>query len=123
MGVYPGPIGKACPRVGGVEENIEAQPEEPPIDNGGNVVEVTGSREDATTGEPRVLYVEIKDGTASVPDCVEDWLWMVAGTVDGDDIVADDVADPEDIDVLSPTCSRSDDSRAGSESARALEIA
>ena len=48
---------------------------------------------------------------------------MVAGTVDGDDIVADDVADPEDVDVLSPTCSRSDDSRAGSESARALEIA
>ena len=48
---------------------------------------------------------------------------MVAGTVDGDDNVADDVADPEDIDVLSPTCSRSDDSRAGSESARALEIA
>ena len=61
MGVYPGPIGKACPRVGGVDKSVEAQPEEPPIDNGGNVVEVTGGREDATTREPRPLYVEIKE--------------------------------------------------------------
>ena len=48
----------------------------------------------------------------------------MAGTDNGVDIVTDDVADPEDnTDVFSPTCSRGDDRRAGSESARALEIA
>lgn len=100
MGVYPGPIRKAFLRVDGVEKNAKAQPEEPPIDNGGNVVDVTRGREEATAGEPRVLYVEIKDGTTSKPDGVEDWLWMVEGRDDGVDTVPDDVADPEDMDVL-----------------------
>ena len=74
MGVYPGPIRKAFPRVGGVDEITEVPPEEPPIEKGGNVVRVDEGKEDTTAGEPRVLYVEIKDGTTSVPGGEEDWL-------------------------------------------------
>ena len=65
-------------------------------------MDVTGGREDAIVGEPRVLYVEIKDGTASVPDGVEDWPWMVEGADDGVDIELDDVADPEDTETYYP---------------------
>lgn len=71
--MYPGPIRKAFPRVGGVEENTEVPPEKPPIVKGGNVVLVEEGREDTTAREPKVLYVEIKDGTTNVPGGVEDW--------------------------------------------------
>ena len=64
--MYPGPIRKDFPRVGSVEENTEVPPEQPPIE-GWNVVRVEEGREDNMAGEPRVLYVEIKDGTTSLP--------------------------------------------------------
>ena len=73
MGVYPGPIRKALPRVGGVEESAEVPPEEPPVIKGGNAGRVKEGREDTTAGEPRVLYVEIKGGMTSICGNVEDW--------------------------------------------------
>ena len=73
MGVYPGPIRKVFRRVGSMEENADVPPEEPPNVKGGNVLQVEEGREDTTVGEPRVLYVEIKDGTTSIPGGVEDW--------------------------------------------------
>ena len=48
---------------------------------------------------------------------------MVEGRDDGGEIKLDAVEKPEDMAELSPTCSRSDDRRAGNESAKALEIA
>ena len=44
------------------------------------------------------------------------------GRDDGADIELDDVNEPEDMAELSPVCSRSDNRRAGNESAKALEI-
>lgn len=48
---------------------------------------------------------------------------MVEGSDDGADIELDAENKPEDMAELAPTCSRSDNRRAGNKSAKALEIA
>ena len=47
---------------------------------------------------------------------------MVVGRDDGADIELDDANEPEDMAELAPTCSQSDNRRAGNESVKALEM-
>ena len=57
-------------RFGNVEDSVPvAPPQEPPITTGKLAEDVAG-REETTEGSPDELYVEINDGTTSVP---EDW--------------------------------------------------
>ena len=57
-------------RFGNVEDSVPvAPPQEPPTTTGKLTEDVAG-REETTEGPPDVLYVEIKEGTTSVP---EDW--------------------------------------------------
>lgn len=109
--------------MGSVDKNAEAPLEEPPTGNGGVVEDVVGGGEETTEGEPKVLYVEIKDGTTSVPDDVEDWQGLVEGKGDNNGVELEDATEPEAVDVFSPTCPQREDSRVGNESAKALEIA
>ena len=109
--------------MGGVDKGAAAPLEEPPTGNGGFVTDMAEGREDTTEGEPKVLYVEIKDGTTSVPDDEEGWQGLEEDKADSDGVGSEDATEPKAVDVFSPTCPRREDSRAGNESAKALEIA
>ena len=86
-------------RFGNVEDSDPvAPPQEPPTTTGKLAEDVAG-REETTEGPPDELYVEINEGTTSVP---EDW-----------------EVEPG----VPPLESRREDSNGGSDSARALEIA
>lgn len=71
--MYFGFIINVFSRVGSVDKNVEVLLEEFSIGNGGVVEDVAGGGEEIIEGEFKVLYVEIKDGTISVFDDVEDW--------------------------------------------------
>ena len=113
-------------RFGNVEDSVPvAPPQEPPTTTGKLAEDVAG-REETTEGPPDELYVEINEGTTSVP---EDWEVEpgVPELEDAGDCVEVEVEergrDVAAMFVFPPLESRRDDSNGGSDSARALQIA
>ena len=113
-------------RFGNVEDSVPvAPPQEPPTTTGKLAEDVAG-REETTEGPPDELYVEINEGTTSVP---EDW------EVEPGVLELEDAGDCVEVEVeergtdvaavceFPPLESRREDSNGGSDSARALEIA
>ena len=102
-----------------------ASPQEPPTTTGKLAEDVAG-REETTEGPPDELYVEINEGTTSVP---EDW------EVEPGVLELEDAGDCVEVEAeergtgvaamfeFPPLESRREDSNGGSDSARALEIA
>ena len=113
-------------RFGNVEDSVPvALPQEPPTTTGKSAEDVAG-REETTEGPPDELYVEINEGTTSVP---EDW------EVEPGVPELEDAGDCLEVEAeergtgvaamfeFPPLESRREDSNGGSDSARALEIA
>ena len=110
-------------RFGNVEDSIPvAPPQEPPTTTGKLAEDVAG-REETTEGPPDELYVEINEGTTSVP---EDW------EVEPGVLELEDAGDCVEVEVeergtdvaamfeFPPLESRREDSNRGSDSARVL---
>ena len=113
-------------RFGNVEDSVPVAPPQEPPTTAGKLAEDVEGREETTEGPPDKLYVEINEGTTSLP---EDWEVEpgVPELEDAGDWVEVD-AEERGTDVAAmfefpPLESRREDSNGGSDSARALEIA
>ena len=113
-------------RFGNVEDSVPVAPPQEPSTTKGKLAEDVAGREETTEGPPDELYVEINEGTTSVP---EDW------EVEPGVLELEDAGDCVEVEVeergtdvaamfeFPPLESRREDSNEGSDSARALEIA
>ena len=113
-------------RFGNVEDSVPVAPPQEPPTTAGKLAEDVEGREETTEGPPDKLYVEINEGTTSLP---EDWEVEpgVPELEDAGDWVEVD-AEERGTDVAAmfefpPLESRREDSNAGSDSASVLEIA
>ena len=113
-------------RFGNVEDSVPvAPPQEPPTTTSKLAEDVAG-REETTEGPPDEMYVEINEGTTSVPEN-----WEVEPGVSeledaGDCVEVEAEERGTGVAAMSefpPLESRREDSNGGSDSARALEIA
>ena len=109
-----------------VEDSVPVAPPQEPPTTAGKLAEDVAGRKETTEGPPDELYVEINEGTTSVP---EDW------EVEPGVLELEDAGDCVEVEVeergtdvaamfeFPPLESRREDSNEGSDSARALEIA